>query len=153
MDYEERRNMVHEWQRFYGMEPRADSRLTDLFASGCFDMPADMVARELMSTDFIYKHTLYGELSEEFLRLVADLVRREHGISWPATWNIVRFYGPIALKLICLQMSNAVIPPTLTSSQTWTSVPDATVPPPVWESPSPPHSADTPHTCSGEVVR
>ena len=110
MTREGRVAMVHEWQRTYGMEPRDDSRLTQLFADGHIHMPPDQIARELMATDFIYKHTLYGDLIEEFLRSVAARVRREYRTSWKATWNIVRFYGPVALKLICLQMAHVGIP-------------------------------------------
>lgn len=102
---------VHAWQRHYNMEPRDDSKLTQLYADGQLWMTADQVARELLATDFIYKHTLYGELIEEFLRLVADKLRERHpGLSWTATWHIVRFYGPIALKLMCLSSTGARIP-------------------------------------------
>ena len=70
--------------------------------AGELAMPADQVARELVCTDFIYKQTLYGEVIEEFLRAVATRLRRRHRLSWTATWTIVRFYGPTALKLMCL---------------------------------------------------
>ena len=71
---ESRIALVHAWQRHYGMEPRDDSKLTELFADGALGMgaQADVVARELVVTDHIYKTTLYGEVIEEFLRRVAD---------------------------------------------------------------------------------
>lgn len=103
--------MVHAWQRHYNMEPRDDSKLTQLFADGVVRWPADMVARELLATDFVYRHTLYGEIIEEFLRGVAARLRAAHrGLSWTATWDIVRFYGPIGLKLMCLQSACLVVP-------------------------------------------
>ena len=104
--------MVHAWQRHYGMEPRADSKLTELFADGQLGYTsADGVARELLATDVIYKRTLYGEVIEDFLRRVAARLRGEHpGLSWTATWHIVRFYGPIALTLMCVSSSGLVIP-------------------------------------------
>lgn len=109
---EARIGMVHGWQRHYGMEPRADSKLTELFADGQLGYTsADVVARELLATDVIYKRTLYGEIIVDFLRGVAARLRKEHpGLSWTATWNIVRFYGPIALKLMCVSSSGIVIP-------------------------------------------
>ena len=105
-------DMVHAWQRHYRMEPRSDSKLTQLFAEGALGtMPADEVARELLATDYIYKHTLYGELQEDVLRLIAARLRKMHkGLSWPSTWTFVRFYGPIALKLMCLSASGERIP-------------------------------------------
>lgn len=109
--HDQRIALVHTWQRHYNMEPRGDSRLTQLFADGQVWMSADQVARELLSTDFIYKHTLYGELIEEFLRGVAQRLRGKHrGLTWTSTWTIVRFYGPIALKLMCLSSTGDRIP-------------------------------------------
>ena len=100
--YDERVRLVHEWQRYYKMEPRKDSKLTEMFASGNLNMFPDQVARELMATDFIYKYTLYGELIEEFMRKVAGRLKCQYDLTWTSTWNIVRFYAPIGLKLICL---------------------------------------------------
>jgi hypothetical protein len=106
-----RTDMVRAWQRHYGMEPRDDSRLTRLFADGLVAMPPDMVARELLATDYIYKRTMYGELMPTFLRRVADRLRAAHPkLSWTATWDIVRFYGPIALKLMCITATGERIP-------------------------------------------
>lgn len=111
--YRERVALVHAWQRHYNMVPRADSRLTDLFARGLVRMNADEVARELIATDFVFQHTLYGEVIEEFLRRVADTLRERHRLSWTATWDIARFYGPIALKLMCVSSSGVTIPDRL----------------------------------------
>lgn len=110
-EVQERRDLVLSWQLHYGMQPRHDSRLTELFANGVCDWPPDVVARELVATDFIYKQTLYGELVEDFLRRVAVRLRERHRMSWTATWTIVRFYAPIALKLLCLERCGLVIPP------------------------------------------
>lgn len=102
--------MVHAWQRHYHMEPRDDSQLTRLFAEGQLAMTADEVARELVCTDFLYKHTLYGDLLEDFMRAVAGRLREETKLSWTATWQIVRFYAPTALKLMCLSSSGDFLP-------------------------------------------
>lgn len=110
---EQRLNALHAWQRFYNMDPRSDSRLTHMFVNGEIDWPVDVVARELMATHYIFHTTLYGELIERFLREVANRLRRRYRISWAATWEIVRFYGPIALKLICLMQTHGRIPQRL----------------------------------------
>lgn len=110
----DRLQCLQEWQRYYGMEPRDDSHLTRMYASGEIDAPPDQIARELMATDFIFKHTLYGEIIEEFLRRVAQRLRHKfRPLSWTSTWTIVRFYGPIALKLMCLSSTGVRIPDTM----------------------------------------
>ena len=112
-----RRDDVREAQRRLNMTPRDDSRLTELFANG--DLPpymtADVVARELMCTDFIFKNTLYGEVIEEYMRVLANYVRDTYKVSWHATWNIVRFYAPIALKLMCVSSSGLRVPNVMES--------------------------------------
>ena len=110
---DERRAWVHAWQRRYGMEPRDDSKLTQLFADGALGphATADAVARELVATHFVHTHTLYGDVIEEFLRDVARRLRARHRpLSWTATWDIVRFYGPVALKLMCVSSAGVRIP-------------------------------------------
>lgn len=106
----ERLALLHEWQRYYNMSPRPDSRLTQMFVEGLCPLPVDEVARELMCTDFIFKQTLYGETIEEFMKIVAARLKKRYRITWTATWTIVRFYAPIALKLICLSSSLQRIP-------------------------------------------
>lgn len=112
---EYRREQVWVAQRQLNMVPRDDSRLTELFAMGQLPayMTADVVARELMCTDFIYKNTLYGEIIEEYMRNVADYLRETYRISWDATWKITRFYAPIALKLMCVSSSCVRVPNAL----------------------------------------
>jgi hypothetical protein len=107
---ETRLRTLHAWQRYYNMEPRGDSRLTRLFVNGEIDWPVEVVARELVATDFIYKHTLYGEILQDFMRLVALKVKDVYKLSWTATWKIVSFYAPIALKLILLDSAGLRIP-------------------------------------------
>ena len=112
-DRAQRIALVHSYQRHLNMEPRSDSQLTELFAQGALDgrMTADQVARELLATDFVYKHTLYGDVIEDVLRRIAARLRKRHrGLSWTATWTIVRFYGPMALKLMCLSSAGLRIP-------------------------------------------
>ena len=125
---------VQAWQRFYNMEPRSDSRLTQLFADNWLPGAApDQIARELMATDFLYKHTLYGEVIEDFLRRVAARLRTRHRpLSWTATWTIVRYYGPIALKLLCLSYGQVRIPEALPS--------DPSLDPPPLHGPTTTHS-------------
>lgn len=105
--------LVHEWQRHYNMVPRDDSKLTALYADKQLPptMDAAEVARELLAVDYIYKHTLYGELIEEFMRGVALRLRKRYpGLSWTSTWTIVRFYGPLALKCMSLSSTGERIP-------------------------------------------
>lgn len=106
-----RLSTLHAWQRFYNMEPRGDSALTRLYVDGRVQWSVDEVARELMSTDFIYKHTLYGELIEEYMRAMAARLRSlQPELTWSKTWELVRFYGPFTLKLYMLVMCRACIP-------------------------------------------
>lgn len=120
MDETSRREAVWEAQRVIGMSPRGDSRLTDLFARGELPpfMTADIVARELLCTDYIYKQTLYGEVIEEYMRCVAQHLRDNYRLSWNATWNVTRFYAPIALKLMCVSSSGIRVPNTIPSQCT-----------------------------------
>ena len=112
MDEVSRREAVWEAQRKLGMVPRSDSRLTEFFARSELPpfMTADVVARELMCTDFVYRETLYGELIEEYMRCVARHLRDAYHLSWSATWNVTRFYAPIALKLMCVSSSGIRVP-------------------------------------------
>lgn len=107
---ESRRDEVRAWQRAYHMEPRDDSRLTELYAHGTCTWPADVVARELVVTDFIFQNTPYGELLEDFMRALAARVRADFHLSWGATWEVARFYGPIALRLMCLDATGVRLP-------------------------------------------
>lgn len=112
MDETSRREAVWEAQRNLRMTPRSDSRLTDLFARGELPpyMTADAVARELLCTDYIYRQTLYGEIIEEYMRCVATHLRNAYKLSWNATWDVTRFYAPIALKLMCVSSCGIRIP-------------------------------------------
>jgi hypothetical protein len=110
---EERLNLLHAWQQSYNMEPRSDSQLTNMYINGEIDWPVDSVARELMATHFIYEETLYGEILQEFLRGVAHRIHIEYKLSWASTWKIVRFYGPMACKLLCVESAGVHIPQKL----------------------------------------
>ena len=116
---DERTAEVHEWQRYYNMIPRGDSKLTMLYANGHTDMRPDEVARELLATDFLYKFTLYENLIQEFMRYVADKLRTRYSLSWSATWSITRFYAPIALKLMCLSSTGHFIPEFMPKGNEW----------------------------------
>lgn len=111
MDYDERADEVRAWQLRYGMTPRQDSKLTDLYARGELPLAADEVARELVATDYVFQNTLYGDVIEDFMREVAQRLRACHpGLSWNATWKIVRAYAPNALKLMCVSSAGIRIP-------------------------------------------
>ena len=102
---------VKEWQKFFGMSPRNDSALTVKYEKG--ELPfhtARSVARELVATHFIFQETLYGEVIEGYMRCVAERLRSTYHLSWSATWEIVRFYAPIALKLMMVCSTNIRIP-------------------------------------------
>ena len=111
----QRKGEVRAAQRCLNMPPRTDSRLTELYARGELPehMTAEVVARELMCTDFIYRQTLYGELIEDYMRHVARLLHERYHISWSSTWEVTRLYAPIALKLMCVSASGLRIPATL----------------------------------------
>ena len=118
-DYLTRKYEVHRLQTMLNMQPRSDSVLTERYARGETHLSAEEVARELMATDFLYTHTLYGELLEEFMREVAERVRAiHHPLSWTATWNIVRAYAPDALKLMLVSSSGVRIPERLVPNET-----------------------------------
>ena len=112
----QRLDWVCAWQRWYNMEPRTDSRLTQLYVDGKLPphVTPQEVARELMSVDFIYKHTLYGELIEAFMRAFANRLRSEYPhLTWTQTWEMTRFHGPAALKLYMLLDCKLQIPERL----------------------------------------
>lgn len=108
--YEERIVEVCKLQQKYGMEPRTDSYLTKKYASGETDQTAEEIAKELVCVDYIYKNTLYGELIEEYMRQLAGLIKNKYRLNWTDTWEIVRFYGPDSLKLMCLISAQQRIP-------------------------------------------
>lgn len=104
---------VHEWQKYYNMEPRHDSTLTKKFVKGEVTCHPSVIARELVATDFIYKHTLYGELIEDFFRHLAFLITLNYKLDWKPAYVIVREYGSIALKLLMIIHSGIVVPERL----------------------------------------
>ena len=108
--YEERINQVCTYQKKFGMEPRNDSYLTKMYANNETEWNAETVAKELVCVDYIYKHTLYGEFIEDYMRCLASLVRNKYHLNWNDTWEIVRFYGPVSLKLMALTTSSTRIP-------------------------------------------
>ena len=113
MNTSEMVDSVKAWQVHYNMTPRNDSKLTSFYANGGLpdDVPPDAIARELMCTDFLYKHTLYGNFIEEYMRAITYRLRSLYpSLSWTAAWNITQFYGPIALKLQCVDSARVRIP-------------------------------------------
>ena len=103
-----RLQQLHDMQRAMGMEPRKDSHLTTQWVEGNADPVYETVtdvAHELVFVDYIYQHTLYGEVIEESMRLLAEWVRAEFRIPWTQTWELVRWYAPTMLKLYFLRRS------------------------------------------------
>lgn len=98
----DRLQQVHDMQRAMGMEPRTDSRLTSQWVDGTANpvyKTATDVAHELVFVDHIYQTTLYGEVIEEAMRLIAQWVQTETRLPWGDTWQLVRWYAPTMLKL------------------------------------------------------
>jgi len=92
---------------------RDDSRLAFLWATGRLDPTWDAgeVCHEMMSMQFICANTCYNEVSQPFLRCLANGFKKKYKLkSWSTTWNIVREYGPDILKLICLVESGLQVP-------------------------------------------
>lgn len=106
----------HRMQELYakqgelGMEPRDDSKLSFLYATGEIEDSVEMVARELCSVDYIHKNTEYNTMIEEVMREIAGQCKKKYGLSWTDTWEIVRFYVPTMLKLYCVRIGNLHIP-------------------------------------------
>tara|TARA_B100000214_G_C23968698_1_gene628996 strand:+ start:1665 stop:2018 length:354 start_codon:yes stop_codon:yes gene_type:complete len=109
-EFQERINEVVIYQKKFGMEPRTDSYLTKKYANKESEYTAEEVAKELVCVDYIYKNTLYGEFSEDYMRHLANLIKNKYRLTWTETWEIVRFYGPISLKLMCLMSAKERIP-------------------------------------------
>jgi hypothetical protein len=101
---------VQAWQTRYGMTPRDDSRLTELYADDLLEWSSDEVARELVCTDFIHRETLYGQIIEDFMRQVCHRLRAKYRLSWTSAWKIVRFYAPTALKCMCIDACSTRLP-------------------------------------------
>ena len=107
-------NVQHVQRTQYGMEPRDDSHLTVLFATGCADPEYDSVqavAHELYMTNLIYKTTLYDVLVEDTMRSVARTVVRKHRVPWGDAWNIVRRYVPSMMKLYAMRLAMVQVLP------------------------------------------
>ena len=64
-------------------------------------LPARRGRARAAAVDFVYKHTLYGEVIEEFMRRVAARVRALHGTSWTATGGepLLRAHRPPPARL------------------------------------------------------
>lgn len=109
-EYEQRVNEVVEFQKKFGMEPRTDSYLTKMYGNKETEYSAEEVAKELVCVNYIFTNTLYGELQEDYMRQLAKLLKNKYNLTWTSAWEIVKYYGPISLKLLCLTSSNEHIP-------------------------------------------
>ncbi len=113
MSYDERMCELETLQKMYGMEPRKDSYLSKMYANYETDLCALDVVKELISVDYIYKNTLYGEMIQDYMRELAKLIKENYNLTWTQTWEIVRFYGPDSLKLMSIISTDTEIPPIL----------------------------------------
>ena len=112
---EQRRQQIHNLQKYYGMIPRDDSKLTRLFINSQTDETADAIAKELVATHFLYSNTLYGEMIETYMKQAAKRLRQMYPeLSWKDTWKIMQFFGPISLKLLMISRCLVQIPERLT---------------------------------------
>jgi len=109
-EYLERIEKVSQIQKEYGMKARQDSEFTKMFARGELTISADEVARELVCVDYIYTNTLYGEFIEDYMKELANSIKKKYKLTWTETWKIVRFYGPDSLKLLCLLSAQQRLP-------------------------------------------
>ena len=121
---ENRLALLQAKQRELGMVPRQDSLLTKKWLNGEVNESADEIAKELMCTHFLYKNTLYSEMLEEYMRRMAAEVKKRYLLSWSAVWGIVRFYGPMSLKLFMAERCQVHMPERL-SVDTRRDLPDS----------------------------
>ena len=108
-----RLEILHAHQRYIGMHPRRDSRLSIDYAKGnvhwMYTHPM-VVAEELYIIDDLYRSTLYGNIIEEVMRLVAAHYKDKYNASWSETWRIVRFHVPLMLKMYCIEVFQKRVP-------------------------------------------
>ncbi len=109
-EYDQRVNEVMEYQKKFGMVPRTDSYLTKKYGNKETEYSAEEVAKELVCVNYIFTNTLYGEFQEDYMRELAKLVKNRYKITWTNAWEIVKYYGPISLKLMCLISAQERIP-------------------------------------------
>ena len=88
---------------------RDDSMLTRNFVLQECDPTyqcAEDVANTMFVMDIIHNQTLYPEMVEGTLRMLADSLHAQYPhVSWSSLWTTTRFHGTIALKLQCLAMA------------------------------------------------
>tara|TARA_B100000475_G_C15029823_1_gene327531 strand:- start:69 stop:458 length:390 start_codon:yes stop_codon:yes gene_type:complete len=112
-EQKERLNAVKQKQLELGMNPRSDSILAYNYAIEKVPKYLDdsnIIAKELVIVDYIYKNTDYSEIIEDVMREVAGFVKHYYKLDWNTTWEIVRFYVPDMLKLYCIKKHNIKIP-------------------------------------------
>ena len=66
----------------------------------------------------------YSEMLEEYMRRMAAEVKKRYLLSWSAVWGIVRFYGPMSLKLFMAERCQVHMPERL-SVDTRRDLPDS----------------------------
>lgn len=107
-----RRCEVHLMQQLYGMVPREDSNLTELYARGLLnnEWTAITVAQELVIVNHLHQHSPYGSDLEALMRRVASVIKKTYTLSWTRVWKIVRFYVPSMYKLYCFENLTVELP-------------------------------------------
>ena len=108
--YQKKKNEILNLQKMFGMEPRNDSVLTEKYAKGETERDAMSIVTELICVDYIYRETLYDCLLEDYMRILAGFLKNKYKLTWTDTWNIVRFYGPESLKIMCVVSTDKKIP-------------------------------------------
>lgn len=92
---------------------RDDSRLAFRYATGQLAAPpwsAWTVAHEMACMQHLCDQTAYAQGLPDFLRALADRLRRESGVGWACTWAAVADLGPDLFKLSEMERMNVVLP-------------------------------------------
>ena len=100
-EMEERREALSRLLQKNGEELRDDSRLAYQYIVNGGD--AALVAHELLTINFLYKHTRYDAHCQTGLKQVADLAHQWYpNVPWSVIWTVVREYGVPAMKFFAL---------------------------------------------------
>lgn len=67
---------------------------------------SNVVAKELVHVDFIYKNSNYSQIIEDVMREIAYHFKFKYNLDWNTTWEMTRFYVPEMLKMYCIRKYN-----------------------------------------------
>lgn len=88
--------------RALGHPPRDDSQMAFLFARGETNKTLAETVNEIRLVNLLYDHTDYKTTVEDSLRGIAQKIN-EDGLGWRQTWQIVRKYGPVMMKIDAME--------------------------------------------------